>query len=103
MRRGRRVANEVSSGGSDFPAQKGDLCELKNWRPVALLCADYTIFAKVLANRLKSHLDSIVHKDQTYCVPGCSITDNLFLIRDMLDLLRVSNVNFILVYTHKHS
>ena len=42
--------------------KKGDLCEL-NWRPVALLCADYKIFAKVLSNRLKSHLDSIVHKD----------------------------------------
>jgi hypothetical protein len=64
---------------------------------VALRCADYKK-KKVLANRLKSHLDSI-HKDQTYCVPGCSITDNFFLIRDMLDLLRVSNVNFILVYT----
>lgn len=77
--------------------KKGDLCELKNWRPVALLCADYKIFAKVLSNRLKSHLDSIVHKDQTYCVPGRSITDNLFLIRDMLDLSRGSNVNFGLV------
>ena len=30
--------------------KKGDLCELKNWRPVALLCADYKIFAKVLSN-----------------------------------------------------
>ena len=77
--------------------KKGDLCELKNWRPVALLCADYKIFAKVLSNRLKSHLDSIVHKDQTCCVPGRSITDNLFLIRDMLDLSRCSNVNFGLV------
>ncbi|CDQ59921.1 unnamed protein product [Oncorhynchus mykiss] len=49
------------------------------------------------SNRLKSHLDSIVHKDQTYCVSGRSITDNLFLIRDMLDLLRGFNVNFGLV------
>ena len=97
MRWGRRVANELPSDGSDSPVQKRGLCELKNWRPVALLCADYTIFAKVLANRLKSHLDSIVHKDQTYCVLGCSITYNLFLVRDMLDLSRVSNVNFGLV------
>jgi hypothetical protein len=37
-------------------AKKRDLCELKNWRPVALLCADYNIFSQVLSNRLKSHL-----------------------------------------------
>ena len=50
---------------------------------MALHCVDYKVFAKVVANRLKSYLASIVHKDQTYCVPGHSITDNLFLIRDM--------------------
>lgn len=82
--------------------KKGDLCELKNWRPVAMLGANFNIVAKVLANRLKSHLDSIVHKDQTHCVPGRSITDNLFLlIRDMLELSRVSNVNFGLVSLKK--
>ena len=59
MRQGRKVADELPPGSSDSPAQKGDLCEFKNWRPVALLCADYKIFAKVLANRLKSHLDYI--------------------------------------------
>ena len=75
----------------------GESLEVKNWRSVALLCADYNIFSKVLSNRLKSHLDSIVYKDQTYCVPGRSITDNLFLIRDMLDLSRGTNVNFELV------
>ena len=96
MRRGKRVADELPSGGSDS-AQKGDLCELKNWRPVALLCTDYKIFAKVISNRLKSHLDSIEQKDQTYCVPGHSITDKLFLISDMLDLARGSKVNFGLV------
>ena len=77
--------------------KKGDLYELKNWSPVALLCADYKILAKVLSNRLKSHLDLIVHKDQKYCVPGRSLTDKLFLIRDMLDLSKRSNVNFGLV------
>ncbi|KAI4891126.1 hypothetical protein NFI96_005415 [Prochilodus magdalenae] len=65
---------------------KSDLCDLKNWRPLALLCTDYKIFSKALANRLKGLLGSIVHKDQAYCVPGHSITDSLFLIRDMMEL-----------------
>ncbi|KAL7866182.1 hypothetical protein SRHO_G00114290 [Serrasalmus rhombeus] len=33
--------------------KKGDLHELKNWRPVSLLCCDYKLLSKVLAVRLK--------------------------------------------------
>ncbi len=66
--------------------KKGDLGFLKNWRPVSLLCTDYKILAKCLANRLKQYLDTIIHSDQTYCVPEWSIMDNLFLLRDAVDL-----------------
>jgi hypothetical protein len=38
-----------------------------------------------------------VDKEQIYYVPGRSITDNLFLIRDMLDSSKGSNVNVVLV------
>lgn len=34
--------------------QKGDLLKVKNWRPVSLLCSDYILLSKVLANRLAS-------------------------------------------------
>ena len=65
--------------------KKGDLALLKNWRPVALLCTDYKLLSKVLANRLKKVLDQIIHRDQSYCVPDRSIMDNLFLMRDLID------------------
>uniref|UniRef100_A0A3B4W8S0 Reverse transcriptase domain-containing protein n=1 Tax=Seriola lalandi dorsalis TaxID=1841481 RepID=A0A3B4W8S0_SERLL len=66
--------------------KKGDLQELKNWRPVSLLCTDYKILSKVLAARLRGVMAAVVHTDQTYCVPGRLISDNVTLIRDVLEV-----------------
>ncbi|KAI2646015.1 putative 149 kDa protein [Labeo rohita] len=37
--------------------KKGDLTDIKSWRPVSLLCTDYKLLSKVLANRLSGVLD----------------------------------------------
>uniref|UniRef100_A0A3Q3MAR8 Reverse transcriptase domain-containing protein n=1 Tax=Labrus bergylta TaxID=56723 RepID=A0A3Q3MAR8_9LABR len=66
--------------------KKGDLQDLKNWRPVSLLCTDYKILSKVLASRLRQVMGSIIHTDQTYCVPGRLISDNITLIRHVLEV-----------------
>ncbi len=66
--------------------KKGDLQEIKNWRPVALLCTDYKMLSKVLALRLRKVMEHIIHVDQTYCIPHRLISDNIFLVRDFLDL-----------------
>ncbi|KAI4884328.1 hypothetical protein NFI96_003224 [Prochilodus magdalenae] len=66
--------------------KKGDLSEAKNWRPVSLLCADYKVLSKVLANRLKEVMGQVTHADQAYCVPGRSILDNISLVRDVLEV-----------------
>lgn len=60
--------------------KKGDLGLLKNWRPVSLLCLDYKIFSKCLANKLKHCSDLLIQNDQTYCIPKRSIIDSLFFI-----------------------
>ncbi len=49
--------------------KKWDLIDIKNWRPVSLLCSDYKLLSKVLATRLAGVLDQVIHPDQTYCVP----------------------------------
>ena len=46
---------------------------------------------------LKSHLAGLVKMDQMYYVPGHSIKDNLFLIRDMLEVSKVFGLDFGLV------
>ncbi|CAM2118842.1 unnamed protein product [Caretta caretta] len=64
--------------------KKGDLCDLRNWRPVSLLSTDYKIIAKVISLRLGSVLADVIHPDQTYTIPDRSIFDNLFLLNRTL-------------------
>ncbi|CAM5144196.1 unnamed protein product [Eretmochelys imbricata] len=66
--------------------KKGDLRDLRNWRPVSLLSTDYKIVAKAISLRLGSVMADVIHPDQTYTVPGHSIFDNLFLVQDLLEL-----------------
>ena len=66
----------------------GDKKDIKNWRPLSLLCTDYKILAKAIAIRMRRVLASVVHIDQTCSVPGRTIHANLFLTRD---LIRYSN------------
>ena len=58
---------------------------LKNWRPISLLNIDYKICTKALTDRLRAVLPLLVHQDQTCGIPGRSIFENLFLIRDTID------------------
>ncbi|KAJ8335372.1 hypothetical protein SKAU_G00387140 [Synaphobranchus kaupii] len=62
----------------------GDCAELKNWRPLTLLTADYKVLAKVATLRLKQVMSGLVSEDQTCGVPGRSCSWNLGLIRDTL-------------------
>lgn len=77
--------------------KKGDLLEIKNWCPVSLLCSDHKLLSKVLANRLRKVIDQVVHSDQTYCVPGRSIFDNITLMRDIFDVSKLLGFNIGLV------
>ncbi|CAM4564761.1 unnamed protein product, partial [Caretta caretta] len=77
--------------------KKGDLRDLRNWRPVSLLSTYYKIVAKAISLRLGSAMADMVHPDQTYTVPGRSIFDNLFLVRDLLELRRRDGLSFALL------
>jgi len=83
--------------------KKGDLSLLKNWRPVSILTSDYKIIAKLLANRMKCVLGDIIHQDQSYCIPGRTIHDNIFLIRDILDYSKLyeENIGFLFLDQEK--
>lgn len=77
--------------------KKGDRTRLKNWRPITLLTTDYKILSKALANRLRDVLHLLVHSDQTACIPGRTINDNVSLIRDAINFANETNTPLALV------
>lgn len=53
--------------------------DIRNYRPISLLCSDYKIVAKALALRMKSVLSSLIHKDQTGFLKNRYIGENITL------------------------
>ena len=68
--------------------KKGDLQRLQYWRPISLLCVDYKILTKILANRLKKILPQIISEEQNCSIPQRTKFNNVFLIRDAIRLTK---------------
>ena len=77
--------------------KKDDKRLAKNWRPISLLKCDYKLASKIITDRLKQVMPSIVHSDQTCSVVNRSIFSNLHLIRDTLDMINITDETGILV------
>uniref|UniRef100_A0A671PCM7 Reverse transcriptase domain-containing protein n=1 Tax=Sinocyclocheilus anshuiensis TaxID=1608454 RepID=A0A671PCM7_9TELE len=64
--------------------RKGDKVELKNYRPITMLNTDLKILSKVLANRLKEVMPSIIETNQAYSIKGRDIADTTMSIKDTI-------------------
>ena len=67
-----------------LPKKERNLLYVKNWRPIVLLNTDFKIFSKIVAERIKSVLPDIIHKDQSGFIKGRQGIDN---IRKLLDII----------------
>ena len=73
--------------------KKGDLTRLINWRPISLLNIDYKIISKVLANRLSNVIPILISDDQTCCIPGRDISENVLVMENTIDYVNENNLN----------
>ena len=75
-----------------IPKDGKDEMLLKNWRPISLLNADYKIAAKVLSNRMKNVLSTIISNDQTGFLPNRYIGESVRLILDIIEYTDINNI-----------
>lgn len=68
---------------------------LKNWRPISLLCLEYKILTKILANRLQKILPNIISEEQNCSVVKRTIFNNFFLARDIIQLNKEKNTSLL--------
>lgn len=65
--------------------EKGDIADLKNWRPITLMNVDYKILMKILADRIKPVMHKLVSPEQACGVHERTIHDQLYLLQDCYD------------------
>ena len=69
-----------------LPKPERDLLFLKNWRPIILLETVYKVISKVITNRIKGTLSTLINEDQTGFVKGRQISENIRKLLDVIDI-----------------
>ena len=65
--------------------KKGDRLSCSNYRGITLLNIAYKVFAKVLCNRLKHHVEEKIGVYQCGFRPGKSTVDQIFTLRQIME------------------
>ena len=80
-----------------IPKKGSDMLWVKNWRPIILLNADYKLYSKIIATRLKNILETIIHPDQAGFMAGRNIGQNLRRIYDTISYTKKNSIDAILI------
>ena len=82
-----------------IPKEDSDLPTLANWRPITLLNVDYNIASKLITKRLEKVFTLLINPrpDQTACIKGRYIGQNIMLINDIVEQTKLGNIPGILL------
>ena len=78
------IDNKFTQGIIILIPKKESPQQLRDYRPITLLNTDYKLFTKVLANRIRCYLPTLIGIGQTCGIPQKKITYNLQAIRDAI-------------------
>jgi exonuclease III len=79
--------------------KKGNRDDLRNYRPLTMLTADYKILSKIMADRLDTVLHHLIHPNQSGFIRNRQITDNLALLHYTRKFLRRIRGKGIVIFT----
>lgn len=85
---GDRMTADMATGLVSIIHKKGNRDRLENYRPLTMLNTDYKILARVLANRIKRVIGTVVGSTQAYSIPGRDIADTVSSIRDTIEFMK---------------
>ena len=71
---------------------------LENWRPISLVNTDAKIISKVIANRIKRVLPSIIHHNQTGYIKDRFIGETVRSILDVMDFSKKEDLPGLLIF-----
>ena len=65
--------------------KKNNAIDVKDFRPISLVGSVYKLLSKMLTNRLRVVLDSLISKSQNSFISGRQILDSVFIANECLD------------------
>ena len=73
--------------------KKKDRKKFENYRPLSMLCTDYKLLAKILTERMKGVLTSVIEKDQQGFIFNGDITGNLILVKEVIEYIEEEDLD----------
>ena len=73
--------------------KKKDPTDIRNYRPITLMNADYKLLTKVMAIQLMDHAHQLIYPDQAGFIPNRSIFDHIRLAKAILNYMEVTEEN----------
>jgi hypothetical protein len=79
---------------------KRDKLICHNYRVISLLCVAYRIFTSILKNRLEFYSEKIVGRYQAGFRTGKSTVDQLFTVKNILEIFSEFNMDVLQIFIH---